>query len=216
MAPRRSQQRTRPVRHSIAAAVLSLLPLLAFAGVLAPGLIEVDYQEEPGQIAARRGTIVFRPVRLSRPPLMVTRGAGASYAMDFLDIEGLFEGARYRAEIGRRLAQLQSFPSATGDLIVIDDVDVVADSDLFEDLLRPTFFNQQNPLWDPKIFDVIPPLFALGNGFRFDDFPDPGFVPGDPPDAVIPEPGTGLLCGLGLAALAACARARRQRQPITS
>lgn len=215
MAERRPQHR--PVRHSIAAAVLSLLPLLAFAGVLAPGLVEVDYQEEPGQIAARKGSIVFRPVRLTRPPLLVTRGAGASFTQDLLDIEGLFESARYRAEIGRRLAQLQSFPSATGDLIVIDDVDVVADSNLFDDPLHPSFVRQSNPLWDPKVFDVIPTLFAIGNGFRFDDFPDPGFVPGKAPTIVIPEPDTGWLAGFGLWALAARARARaRQRQPITS
>jgi hypothetical protein len=203
------------VRHSVAAAVLSLLPLLAFAGVLAPGLIEVDYREEAGQLPARKGTVVFRPVRLARPPLLVTRGAGAGFALEFLDIEGLFEGDRYRAELGRRLAQLQSFPSATGDLIVIDDVDVVADSDLFDDLLRPAMIDQQNPLWDPKVFDIIPPLFAVGNGFRFDDFPDPGFEPGGPPPAIIPEPGPAPLLGFGLALLALRARAR-QRQPITS
>jgi hypothetical protein len=215
MAKHQKPLRIRPVRHSIAAAVLALLPLLAFAGVLAPGLIEVDYKEEPGQVAARRGTIVFRPVRLSRPPLMVTRGLGAHYTLDFLDIEGLFESGRYRAELGNRLAQLQSFPSATGDLIVIDDVDVMADQDLFDDLLQPTFLPQDNPLWDPKIFDVIPSLFAIGNGFRFDDFPDPGFIPGEAPEPVIPEPATGLLLAAGIGALAVRARAR-QRQPITS
>ena len=215
MAPRRAN-RARPIRHSFAAALLSLLPLLAFAGVLAPGLIEVDYKEDPSSLPARRGTVVFRPVRLMRPPLMVTRGAGAAYAMDFLDIEGLFDGSRYRAELGQRLAQMQSFPSATGDLIVIDDVDVVADQELFKDLLNPTFYSPQNPLWDPKIFDVIPSLFAIGNGFRFDDFPDPGFIPPKPPKtAVVPEPATGLLCGLGISLLAAGGR-KRQRQPITS
>jgi PEP-CTERM motif len=214
MAPRRAK-RARPIRHSLAAALLSLLPLLAFAGVLAPGLIEVDYKEDPSSLPARRGTVVFRPVRLMRPPLMVTRGAGAAYAMDFLDIEGLFDGSRYRAELGQRLAEMQSFPSATGDLIVIDDVDVVADQELFKDLLNPTFYSPQNPLWDPNIFDVIPSLFAVGNGFRFDDFPDPGFIPGKQPKAVIPEPATGLLCGLGIGLLAATGR-KRQRQPITS
>lgn len=215
MAERRPPQQYRPVRHSMAAAVLSLLPLLAFAGVLAPGLVEVDYQEEVDQVAHRNGTVIFRPVRLSRPPLMVTRGAGAGFLLEFLDIEGLFEDSRYRAELGHRLAQLQSFPSATGDLIVIDDVDPFAQTDLFDDLLQPTFINWANPLWDPNVFDVIPPLFAIGNGFRFDDFPDPGFVPGDAP-TVIPEPATLLLLGLGLAAVAGRARARRQRQPITS
>jgi hypothetical protein len=213
MSERRQQKRHRPVRHSIAAAVLSLLPLLAFAGVLAPGLVEVAYTDEAEQIEQRKGTIVFRPVRLSRPPLMVTRGAGQGFLLEFIDIEALFESGRYRGELGQQLAQLQSFPSSRGDLIVIDDVDAVAQADLFKDLLRPTFVANGNPLWDPNVFDRIPPLFAIGDGTRYDDFPDPGFEPGEAP-AVIPEPGTALLLGLGLSGLAFLGR--RQRQPITS
>jgi hypothetical protein len=213
MSERRQQKRHRPVRHSIAAAILSLLPLLAFAGVLAPGLVEVAYNEEPAQIESRKGTIAFRPVRLSRPPLMVTRGAGEGFLLEFLDIEALFQDGRYRGELGQRLAQLQSFPSSRGDLIVIDDVDPVAQTDLFEDVLSPSFVTHGRTLWDPKIFDVIPPLFAIGNGTRYDDFPDPGFEPGEAP-AVIPEPETVLLLGMGLGGLAYLGR--RQRQPITS
>lgn len=213
MSERRQPKRPRPVRHSIAAAILSLLPLLAFAGVLAPGLVEVAYDEEPAQIEPRKGTVVFRPVHLSRPPLMVTRGAGEGFQLEFFDVEALFESGRYRGELGQRLAQLQSFPSSLGDLIVIDDVDAVAQQDLFEDVLRPSFVAHGHTLWDPKIFDVIPPLLAVGNGTRFDDFPDPGFEPGEAP-AVIPEPGTALLLGMGLGGLALLGR--RQRQPITS
>lgn len=213
MAARRSPN-GRPIRHSIAAAVLSLLPLLAFAGVLAPGLVQIEYKEEAGQAMHRKGTVVFRPVRLSRPPLLVTRGAGAGFLLEFLDIEGLFMDGRYRGELGQRLADLQSFPSATGDLIVIDDVDPISHPEIFTDLLSPSFVARNNPLWDPHLFDIIPPTFTVGNGIRFDDFPDPGMVPGSS-DTVVPEPETAALFGIGLIGLARLGR-RRQRQPITS
>jgi hypothetical protein len=205
MSERRADARHRPVRHSIAAALLSFLPLLAFAGVLAPGLIKVAYEEPPDLAPQQKGTIIFRPVRLSRPPLLVTRGAGRGFLLEFLDIEALFSDSRYRGELGQRLAELQGFPAGKGDMIVIDDVDTVAMSDeLFEDLLSPTFVLNDAPLWDPKIFDIIPSLFAVGNGIRYDDFPDPGFEPGEVNDdtPVIPEPGTALLLGSGLVALA--------------
>jgi hypothetical protein len=209
MAERRAPARYRPVRHSLAALFLSLLPLLAFAGVLAPGLIEIAY-EEPADIKPhRKGTIVFRPVRLMRPPLLVTHGAGRGFLLEFLDIEALFRNGRYRSEVGQKLGDLPAFASSSGDTIVIDDVDAAKGSDdLFEDLLAPSFVLDDRPLWDPEVFDVIPPLFAIGNGFRYDDFPDPGFVPGEVP-VVIPEPATALLMGLGLAALTRIGRKRR-------
>jgi hypothetical protein len=209
MAERRAPARNRPVRHSLAAALLSFLPLLAFAGVLAPGLIEVAYEEPPDLAPQHKGTIIFRPVRLTRPPLLVTRGAGRGFLLEFLDIEALFSDSRYRGELGQRLAELQGFPAGKGDMIVIDDVDAVDMSDeLFEDLLSPSFVLNDAPLWDPKVFDVIPPLFAIGNNVRYDDFPDPGFIPGEveTDTPVIPEPSTALLLGSGLVALALAKR----------
>lgn len=209
MSERRAAARNRPIRHSIAAALLSLLPLLAFAGVLAPGLVEIAYEEPPDIAPQRKGTIVFRPVRLTRPPLLVTHGAGRGFLLEFLDIEALFSDNRYRGELGQRLADLQGFPAGRGDTIVIDDVDAIAASDeLFEDILSPTFVLNEAPLWDPKKFDVIPPLFAFGNGYRFDDFPDPGFEPGHVDNPVIPEPGTALLMGSGIVGIALQRRRR--------
>jgi hypothetical protein len=205
----------RPVRHGIAAAIFSLLPLLAFAGMLAPGFVQVTLEEEEEEFVQREGTVLFRPVRLSRPPLVVPRDYSTGFIPELLDLESLFGGSEFRGEFGRRLSSLPSFPSHNGDMIVIDDVDTFVADQFFKDLLKPTFVADGGPIWDPRIFDVIPPLFAIGNGFRFDDFPDPGFEPGDAPPAVIPEPATALLLGLGLAALAGRARAR-QRQPITS
>ncbi len=61
-------------------------------------------------------------------------------------------------------------------------------------------------IWDSGIFDVIPPLFPIGNDNRFDDFPGVGIDPSA--SIVIPEPGTGLLLALGITALAWSRRRR--------
>jgi hypothetical protein len=190
----------RPVRHGVAAAIFWLLPLLAFAGMLGPGFVQVAYVEDEQDIAQRSGTVVFRPVRLSRPPLVIPRDYSTGFFPELLDLESLFGGSEFRAEIGRKLGSLPSFPSRGGDMMVIDDVDTFAADQFFKDLLKPTFVADTGEIWDPRIFDVIPPLFPIGNDNRYDDFPAPGIDP-SAGDVVVPEPGTGLLLSLGLAAL---------------
>lgn len=191
----------RPIRHGIAAAIFWLLPLLAFAGMLAPGLVKVSYEEEEEAIAQRPGTVLFRPVQLSRPPLVVARDSATGFIPELLDLESLFNGSEFRGEWGRKLARLPSFPSHRGDVIVIDDVDTFVADQFFKDLLKPTFVADRGEIWDPMIFDVIPPLFPIGNDFRYDDFPDPGIDPAGA-KVVVPEPATGGLVSLGLVGLA--------------
>jgi hypothetical protein len=190
----------RPIRHGLAATIFWLLPLLAFAGMLAPGLVQVQLQEEEEQIAPREGTVLFRPVKLSRPPLVVPRDYSTGFIPELLDLESLFGGSEFRGEFGRKLSSLPSFPSHAGDTIVIDDIDPFLADQFFKDLLKPTFVADGAPIWDPAIFDVIPPLFPIGNDFRYDDFPGMGIDPNA--GAVVPEPGTGVLVSFGLLALA--------------
>ena len=114
----------RPVRHGVAAAIFWLLPLLALAGMLGPGFVQVAYVEEELEIAQRSGTVIFRPVRLGRPPLVVPRDYSTGFIPELFDLEALFSGAEFRGEFGRRLGALPSFPSHGGDMIVIDDIDI--------------------------------------------------------------------------------------------
>lgn len=201
---RRTASDAKPVRHALATVVFWLLPLLAFAGVLAPEFVKVQVEESEEEIARREGTLLFRPVRLGRPPLVVPRDYAGGFMPEVFDLERLFRSDQFRGELGQMLAQLPSFPSSRGDSIVLDDVDVddlVADG-LFEDLLDPSFALNSRDIWNPGIFDVIPPLFGLGNDVRWDDFPGPSGLPSDG-DVVVPEPGTASLLALGLLGLAA-------------
>jgi hypothetical protein len=201
MRRRAKDTRARPIRHGLAVVIFWLLPLLAFAGMLAPGLVQVQLEEEEEeQIGRREGTVLFRPVKLSRPPLVVPRDYSTGFIPELLDLETLFGGSEFRGEFGRSLANLPSFPSHRGDMIVIDDIDPFVADQFFKDLLKPSFVADGGPVWDPRLFDVIPALFPIGNDSRYDDFPGVGYDP----DAgvVVPEPATGLLVAVGLVALA--------------
>jgi len=200
-----NSQDGRPVRHGGATVIFWLLPLLAFGGVVAPNFVQIGIEEEEEEIASS-GTLIFRPVRLGRPPLVVPRDYSAGFVPELVDLEALFSGDSFRAERGAQLNNLPSFPSSRGDTIVIDDVDIVAADDFFEDVLRPTFVASSREIWDPEIFDIIPPLFGIGNDNRFDDFPNPGI---DTDDTVfVPEPHTAALLTTGLMYLTYAGRKR--------
>ena len=100
---------------------------------------------------------------MSRPPLVVPRDYSTGFIPELLDLESLFGGSEFRGEFGRRLSSLPSFPSHRGDMIVIDDIDPFVADQFFKDLLKPTFVADGGPIWDPRLFDIIPALFPIGN-----------------------------------------------------
>jgi hypothetical protein len=201
------------MRHGSVVAVLLLLPFLAIAGALAPGIVSVQYEEEEQAQLAPRERVPYRPVRLSRKPLLVPRDYSAGFVSQVQDLEQLFMGSQYRADTGQRLTRLANFPTSRGDMIVLDDVDIYLVDTLFKDVLQPGIVADATAVWDPALFDIIPNLAIPTNGGIYDDLTGQGevFEPSPPP--IIPEPGTAGLLALGMVALAIRAR---QRQPATS
>lgn len=201
------KQTKRPrLRHGLAAALLSLLPLLVIAGVFAPGVIAVQYEGDGDVDYSARPRVPYRPVRLAKRPLLVPRDYSAGFVPELLGLEQLFMGSNYRPdEPTKRLARLPSFPSSGGDVIVIDDVDTQIVGKIFKDVLQLSLVADTSRF----DFDNLPPTTSFGNGTRYDDFTGgvqfPLLVPIIP---IIPEPGTGSLVAVGLLGLALHRRAR--------
>jgi len=179
-------------RHGIVAALLGLLPLLIVPGVFAPGFIKAEY-EETEEPAVFRGPVTFRPIRLSRRPLLVPRDYSPGFVPELLDIEQLFTGSNYRQDTGLRISRLPTFNPQRGDVIVFDDVDTVIADEVFEDILKPSMIASAD-----LDFNELPPMLPYGNGLRYDDITSGTNPPAEFFGPPVPEPGTGLLVGLGL------------------
>jgi hypothetical protein len=170
--------RSRPVRHGFVVSILLLLPFLAIAGALAPGLVTVQYEEEEEITPSAR--VAYRPVRLAKPPLLVPRASSTSFIPDVMGLEQVFMGTQYSAK---------------------------ATDTLFKDALQPGVVADATVIWDPNLFDVIPNPTGPGGSNQYDDFAGQGSS-GQVPPPIIPEPGTGSLVALGLLGLAWRARQR--------
>ena len=203
---RKQKARSRPVRHGFVISILLLLPFLAIGGALAPGLVTVQYEEE--EELAPRQRVPYRPVRLARRPLLVPRDFSMGFVPEMMDLERLFMGSQYRADVGDRFTRLPSFPRSRGDVIVLDDVDTFLTDTLFKDTLQPGVVADATAIWDPNVFDVIPDTTGFDGSNQFDDFTGQGSVSNAPPP-IIPEPRTGSLVVLGLLGLALRAHRRR-------
>jgi len=203
---RKQEARSRPVRHGFVISILLLLPFLAIGGALAPGLVTVQYEEE--EELAPRQRVPYRPVRLARRPLLVPRDFSMGFVPEVMDLERLFMGSQYRADVGDRFTRLPSFPRSRGDVIVLDDVDTFLTDTLFKDTLQPGVVADATVIWDPNVFDVIPDRTGFDGSNQFDDFTGQGSVT-DVPPPIIPEPRTGSLVVLGLLGLALRAHRRR-------
>ena len=129
---------------------------------------------------------------------------------ELLDLEHLFSRVEYMADPNaRERVMIASFPSAYGNVIVIDDVDQRLREIVFKDPVIDTLVTANN--WAPPASNLTPMGDSLQTtpGPRFDDFFGPQIDVGE--DFVVPEPTTGLLLGLGLVCLGATTRRSSRR-----
>ncbi len=213
---RKPRRRTYPSRHGFAVALLLLLPLFALGGALMPGVVSVaaEGEDDPAvesPLKKRR----YRPVRMSRQPLLVPRDYSTGFIPELLDLEQLFMRTQTRTDVGERVARLPSFPTSRGDVIVLDDVDTYVGETIFKDVLAATTVADTHDLFDPSLFNRLPSPLGPSTGYEYDDFAGTG--DGVPIGSVpIPEPRTAVTLALGLCGLAVWSAHRAQRQPATS
>lgn len=200
-------------RPAVVATLLAVLPLLAIAGLLAPGAVEVLAQAAESESEASADTPARPHNPLERQPLLIPRDLSAGFTPELLDLEHMFARTSFMDEpLKRELARLLSFPRHHGDLIVLDDAGPALRKIAFRDALSDLVQSLGGAL-DPPPADLLPITFLpLGDGLHFDDLIVAGDGGNEP--IPIPEPRTAVMVGLGLAVLA---RLRRlQRQPSVS
>lgn len=192
------------------ATVLSLLPLLVAAGVLAPGFIQVMAQPSvEGDEAVGSTTALDFPkgVFLGRVPMLpVPRDFSAGFVPELMDLEHLFARKDMVADPAARLfARLLTFPRSHGDVVVINTPDRGLPDIVFKD---PDVLAQQSDIWPPPSPDILPlwPLIPTSDGLTIDE-PIGPFTNGP----FVPEPGSAGLVFAGIAALAMRRRGRRER-----
>lgn len=214
MAQDDEEQRTDPPRRWVER-VLAFFPLLIAVGVLAPGVVQVMAQEADGQEEVEEEEPVLnfpKGAFLGRTPMLpVPREFSTGLVPELVDLEHLFARSEMSGDpLARRLfARMLSFPRGHGDVIVIDDVDRQLMPIVFKDpVMLGTLVAKS--AWPPPSSALSPLGGAgpLGDGLIYDDPVGP-FVDNTATNTnVIPEPGTGLLLGLGLTLLALGRRRR--------
>ena len=202
-AKRPKRARARKWQGRIAVVVFTLFPLGVLAGLLSPGVIEIQLAKVAEAVAPEEasGPLDFQGVDFGRSPLLVPRDFSAGFTPELLDLDQLFKDTEVDLDSsGERLARLLAFPRSHGDAIVLDDVDGYPLDLLFDDaLIGDTIASIPDNLSDAFGLGAIGSPNPLGNRVRFDDFPGPHNDQG--PSATVPEPSAGLLLALGLAGL---------------
>jgi hypothetical protein len=226
---RPSSTRSARWQRRFVAWLVLLLPSTVLGGLLAPDFVR-SVLVERGDTAADSTSLDPGPgVSLQTSSRPAVRPAGSiGFVPDLLDLDRLFVKARplpttlTPSPRAMLLAKLISFPRNHGDTIVLDDVNELARSVVFKDVLSTSVVEPSFGGGD--LFALYPLLgepFPFGNGWRYDDFVGGDMIFRNP--LPIPEPGTATLMAVGLAGLAWLGRAaaarpggRRQRQPTGS
>jgi hypothetical protein len=202
------QQASTRWRERLAVVFMALFPLLVAGGFLAPGVVRVLAIAQE-LTDSDRAAVVDRTSPYARRPLLVPRDFSAGFIPELLDLDQLFLGGAYRVQVSPdSLARVTSFPRSHGDSIVLDDVGEFLQEIAFKDILMvepPPMLLAGDP--GSELLPLCGTLHA-GNCVRDDDLTSTSLrvEQGQP----IPEPGTGALVALGLAALGCLRRVSRR------
>jgi hypothetical protein len=216
MGNRRAESgRTQSRRNRVVGLLLTLLPGLMFVGLLAPAAVHV---KPVAQTVAQSVPVTFENFRYAKRPLVSRKPS--ELAAGLAEASGIgvfFSGARYLAQKAQQAFQLPRFLTQEEEnQIILDDQnngvdDYVADQ-ILEEPKEPQLTVNLTPIWNPELFDIIPPMLSRWGADQFDDLvggPPFYVAPPPTPPVVVPEPRTALLLAMGLLALGARRPSRR-------
>jgi hypothetical protein len=206
-----------PWQRRLTLLAAALFPLLVASGLFAPQVVSLMAVEEEAEEPRQELTPVeldFSDPIHNMPPLSLPRDFGVGFVPELLDLHTLFrDGGGSRSfytpdPLSQQFARLLSFPRDHGDVIVLDDVDRQIRDIVFKDPIMVGATTGAIGPPDPDLLGLGNPR-PHGDGLRFDapQLARSGLALD--PLAPVPEPSSGAVVLLGLAALAL--RARRSR-----
>jgi hypothetical protein len=188
----RSRRLRTTARHSVAAAILLLLPLLALGGALMPGMVDIEAEQET---AAEVSEPYFAPLHVKRRPLLIPRDFSTGFVADLASFDRYFANASPGDLLRQQIAAV-NLGVSDGDLIILDDIEEFVRNVLFKDAIEAPELDGDPGLFDHSLFSLIPTPMGMDTPYQFDDFGGSATMP-----VAVPEPGTALLLALGLCGL---------------
>jgi hypothetical protein len=188
----RSRRLRTTARHSVAAAILVLLPLLALGGALMPGMVDIE-EEQDTSVEVREPN--FAPLRVKRRPLLIPKNFSTGFVPDLASFDHLFASAASGDLLRQQIANV-NFGVSDGDLIILDDIEEFVRNVLFKDAIESPELDDDSGVFDDSLFALIPTPIGIDTPYQFDDFGGSATEP-----MPVPEPGTALLLALGLSGL---------------